>query len=142
MKPLLSVLLLLPLAPLAAQEKPRVYLTDRDSWKEAGCVVASNGNATGRMSGRVVREHTENVRTFNNACPSVTVTERKEKADFALIWDCTNWNETAWTGNQNNMAVYNRDGDLIWSGASHKMTTGAKDACKAVLKAAAQKGKQ
>jgi hypothetical protein len=105
MKLLLSVLLLLPPAALAAQDKPRLYLTDRDAWKEAGWVVAANGNATGGMGGRVVREHTENVRTFNNACPGVTVTENKEKADFALIWDRTNWNETAWNGNQNNMAL-------------------------------------
>jgi hypothetical protein len=142
MKLLLSALLLLPPAVLVAQDKPRVYLTDRDTWKETGWVVAANGNAAGGASGRVVREQTENVKTFNNACPSVTVTDNKEKADFALIWDRTNWSETSWTGNQNNMALYNRDGDLVWSGASHKMTTGAKDACKAVLKALAQKGKQ
>jgi hypothetical protein len=125
---------------LVAQDKPRLYLTDRDSWKESGWVAAANGNAAGGISGRVVREHTENVRTFNKACTGVTVTENKEKADFALVWDRTNWNETAWSGYQNNMAIYNRDGDLVWSGASHKMTTGAKDACKAVLQAAAQKG--
>jgi hypothetical protein len=141
MKLLLSALLLFP-PVLTAQDKPRVYLTDRDSWKEAGWVVAANSNASGGVSGRVVREHTENVTTFNNACPAVTVTENKEKADFALIWDRTNWSETSWTGNQNNLALYNRVGDLVWSGASHKMTRGAKDACKAVLKAVAQLGKQ
>jgi len=133
-----GLLLLLP-SVLAAQDKPRVYLTNEDAWKESGWVVATGGNAAGGVSGRVAREHTENVKTFNNACPGVTITENKEKADFALVWDRTNWAETAWTGHQNNMALYNREGDLVWSGASHKMTTGAKDACKAVLKAVAEK---
>ena len=119
------------------QDRPRVYLTDRDSWKESGWIVASNRHASGAVSGRIVREHIESVKTFNRACPDVTITENKEKADFALVWDRTNWNETAWTGHQNNLALYKRNGDLVWSGASHRMTTAAKDACKAVLKAAA-----
>jgi hypothetical protein len=141
MKLLLPVLLLLLPAVLPAQDKPRLYLTDRDTWKESGWMVAGDGKAVGGINGAVVREHTENVKTFNKACPSITVTESKEKADFALIWDRTNWSETAWTGYQNNMALYSRDGDLVWSGASHKMTTAAQDACKAVLGAVAQKGK-
>jgi hypothetical protein len=73
MKLLFPVLLLLSTAVLVAQDKPRVYLTDRDAWKESGWVVAADGHAAGTASGRVVREHTENVKTFNNACPVVTV---------------------------------------------------------------------
>ena len=131
------LVLALPAAAQKPQDRPRVYITDRDSWKEFGWIVASNRHASGAISGRIVREHTESVKTFNRTCPDVTVTENKEKADFALVWDRTNWNETAWTGHQNNLALYKRNGDLVWSGASHRMTTAAKDACKAVLKAAA-----
>jgi hypothetical protein len=142
LRPLLSPIMILLPTLLTAQDKPRVYVTDRDTWKESGWLVAADGKIAGGASGRTVREHTENVKTFSRACPGVIVTENKDKADFALVWDRTNWNETAWTGYQNNMAIYSRDGDLIWSGASHKMTTAAQDVCTAVLRNVAQKGKQ
>ncbi len=118
-----------------AEGKPHVYITDRDTWRESGWLVASSGNATARYDAGLVREHTENVATFNKACPGVTVTENKDAADFALIWDRTDWNHTAWSGHQNSLAIYNRGGDLVWSGEYHRMTNAAKDACKAVLKA-------
>jgi hypothetical protein len=124
---------------VASQEKPRVYITDRDSWKVSGWLVASNGMVVAREDARVVREHTENVKTFHAACPGVTVTENKEKADYALVWDRTNWNETAWTGHQNNLALYDRNGDLVWSGASHRMQTAARDACRAITQNTSKK---
>jgi len=142
----LVVLLALFVSPLAAQQsppakpaekKPRVFITDRDTWKESGWLVATNGNVAAHYDAGVVSEHTENVATFNKACPSVTITENKETADLALVWDRTDWNHTAWSGHQNNLALYDRNSDLVWSGATHSMTNAAKDACKAVLKAVA-----
>jgi hypothetical protein len=118
-----------------AQKKPRIYITDRDTWRESGWLVASNGTVVAHYDAGLVREHTENVATFNKACPGVVVTENKETADLALVWDRTDWNHTAWSGHQNNLAIYNRDGDVVWTGAYHRMTNAASDACKAVVKA-------
>jgi len=126
---LLILAWLVLLLPAWAQEKPRVYVVDRDEWKLSGGFA---GNA-GSIQAGVRRDYTEILKTFAQACPQVTFTSDRAKADYAVVLDHKTWRETSWTGHQNEFVIFNRAEDLIYSGATHEMKTAAKDSCKAVL---------
>jgi hypothetical protein len=46
-----------------------------------------------------------------------------------VVWDTKTWQQTSWSGHQNEYTVYDSKGDLVGSGAAHKMTNAAKEIC-------------
>src|SRR5271169_1955323 len=128
-----AVIWLFLVLPASAQEKPRVYLVDRDEWKLSGGFAATETSAAGTIHAGVRRDYTEILKTFAQACPQVTFTDDRAKADYAVVLDHKTWNETSWTGHQNEFVIFNRAEDLIYSGATHNLKNAAKDSCKAVL---------
>jgi hypothetical protein len=116
-----------------AQERPRVYLVDRDEWKLSGGFAATETSSVGSIHAGVRRDYTEILKTFAQACPQVTFTDDRTKADYAIVLDHKTWMETSWTGHENEFVIFNRAGDLSYSGATDKMKKAAKDSCKAVL---------
>jgi hypothetical protein len=116
-----------------AQEKPRVYVVDRDEWKLSGGFAATETSAAGSIRAGVRRDYTEILKTFAQACPLVTFTDDRTKAEYEVVLDHKTWSETSWTGHQNEFVIWNRSGDLIYSGATHNLKNAAKDSCKAVL---------
>jgi hypothetical protein len=121
--------------PGAAQEKPRVYLVDRDAWKLSGGFAATETSAAGSIQAGVRRDYTEILKTFAQTCPQVTFTSNRAKADYAVVLDHKTAMETGWFGHKNEFVIFNRTEDLIYSGATDRMKTAAKDSCKAILSA-------
>jgi hypothetical protein len=107
----------------------RVLVIDRDSWTESGTSVATKDVATSSYHAGIQEMHTEQVKTLNKSCPAVTITVDKANADLVVVWDTKTWQQTAWSGHQNEYTVYNSKGDLVGSGAAHKMTNAAKEIC-------------
>src|SRR5271156_4255827 len=77
-------------------DKPRVYVADSESWEMIGGWGMSgsrNANGSGSFGGSGysaggARPQTaEIIKTFNQRCPNVTVTNDVQKADFAVILD-------------------------------------------------------
>ena len=120
-------------SPPPTHEQPRVYLVDRDEWKLSGGFAATGTSAAGSIHAGVRRDYTEILKTFSRACPQVTFTGDRTKADYAVVLDHKTWMETPWTGHENEYVIFNRAGDLIYSGATDKMKNAAKDSCKAIL---------
>jgi hypothetical protein len=108
---------------------PRVFVIDRDSWTESGTSVATKDVATTSYHAGIQQIHTEQVKTLNKSCPAVTITVDKANADLVVVWDTKTWQQTSWSGHQNEYTVYNSKGDLVGSGAAHKMTNAAKEIC-------------
>jgi hypothetical protein len=114
----------------SAQPKTiRVLVIDRDSWTESGTSVATKDVATSSYLAGIQQMHTEQVKTLNKSCPAVTITVEKNNADLVVVWDTKTWQQTSWSGHQNEYTVYNSKGDLVGSGAAHKMTNAAKEIC-------------
>jgi hypothetical protein len=111
---------------------PRILVVDKDSWQESGGFVATKDGAAGTYNGNVRHISTEQIKSLNQACPSVTITAAADSADFIVVWDTKTWAQTSWSGHQNEYVVYNKHGDVIFTGASHKISNAAKDICKAV----------
>lgn len=133
-RPLSLVALFFAIALPSHAQTIRAHITDRDTWQEEGGFVASNGAAVGHERAGMLRQNTELVKTFNQSCPAVTVTADKRAADYVVIWDHTDWQHTKWGGSQNQFTVYRGNGDLIGSGAAHKMPNAAKDICGIIAK--------
>jgi hypothetical protein len=116
---------------IVAQQKPtiRVFVIDLDSWTESGTSVVTKDVATSSYHAGVQQMHTEQVKTLNKSCPIVTITVDKAKADLVVVWDTKTWQQTSWSGHQNEYTVYNSKGDLVGSGAAHRMTNAAKEIC-------------
>lgn len=66
---------------------PRVYITDSQFWEVRGGWGASNGSGGGAEAGGARPQTAEIVKTFNERCPDLTVTNNKDKANFAVILD-------------------------------------------------------
>src|SRR5260370_32308006 len=101
----------------------RVYLTDHESWQQSSTLVA--GSYTGAT-------HAEQVKTLAKGCPAVTITADPAAADFTLAWDSKTWQQTSWSGHENEFTIYTRAKDVIGSGAAHHMKNAAKDICRLI----------
>ena len=124
--------------------QPRVYVGDSESWEMVGGWGMSgnrNANGSGSVSGGGytaggARPQTaEIIKTFNQRCPSVTVTNNVQKADFAVILD--HEGGKGLVHRRNKIAVFNRDGDVIFSDSTRELGNSVKDACQAILSAPA-----
>lgn len=123
---LLVLIWLTPLLHAAAQEKSRIYIVDRDEWELSG---GFNGDV-GSIHAGVQRDYTEILKTFAQACPQVIFTSDRAKAGYAVVLDRSNAELHKY---RNNFVIFNRDGDVIYSGATFSLKNAAKDSCKAVL---------
>jgi hypothetical protein len=106
---------------IGAEEKRRVFVTQSDSWQMKG----RNGGAAPQTA--------EIIKTFGERCQSLTVTSNKDKADYVVTLD--HEGGKGWALKDTKVAVFNKDGDVIYSGSTRSLGGGVKDACSAILKA-------
>jgi PEGA domain len=127
---------------LPSQPQPRVYVADSESWEMiGGWGMSGNRNANGSGSvsgggytaGGARPQTAEIIKTFNQRCSSVTITNNVQKADFAVILD--HEGGKGLVHRRNKIAVFNRDGDVIFSDSTRELGNSVKDACQAILSA-------
>jgi hypothetical protein len=124
-------LLLLSLSASAA-EKPRVFITDSDSWQIAGGFGAGANSAGGVIKGGARPQTVEIMKTFAKRCPQVTVTAKQERADYVVLLDHEGGKGAV--RKDNKVAVFDKEGDLIYSGSTRMLGNAVKDACNAIKK--------
>jgi hypothetical protein len=115
--------------------KTRVLVTDSQSWEMRGG-GAAGGNKRGWggsswMAGGARPQTAEIIKTLNERCPEITVTNNLEKADFVLTLDHEGGKSLL--AHRNTVAVFNRDGDDIFSVSTRELGNSVKDACQAML---------
>jgi len=127
-------------------DKPRVYITDSQSWEtRGGWGVSGTRNADGSGSiagggyeaGGARPQTAEIIKTFNQRCPEVIVTSNPQKAQFAITLD--HEGGKGYLRHRNKIAVFNRDGDVIFSDSTRELGNSVKDACKAILSSPSKK---
>ena len=102
----------------AGDEKRRVFVTQSDSWQVKG------------RTGGAAPQTAEIIKTFAASCPAVMVTNNREKADYIVELD--HEGGKGWARRDNKVAVFNKDGDLVYSGSTRTLGAGVKDACSAI----------
>jgi hypothetical protein len=128
--------------PAAAVEpsdgKTRVFVTDSQSWESRGG-GAGGGNKNGwgassSFSGGARPQTAEIIKTLNQRCSELTVTNNLGKADFVIVLDHEGGKGAL--AHRNKIAVFNRDGDDIYSDSTRELGNAVKDACNAMMKSA------
>jgi hypothetical protein len=116
--------------------KLRVFVTDSQSWEtRGGSAAGGNKNGWGGsswMAGGARPQTAEIIKTLNERCPELTVTNNLAKADFVLTLD--HEGGKGLLAHRNKIAVFNRDGDDIFSNSTRELGNAVKDACQVMLK--------
>ena len=90
------------------------------------------GSGGGGTAGGARPQTAETIKTFNQRCPEYTVTNNKERANFAVTLDHEGGNGIL--RHRNKIAVFNRDGNVIFSDSTRELGNAVKDACAAIGK--------
>jgi hypothetical protein len=117
-----------------SQQRPRVYVTDSQSWEIGGGfgIGKAGGHAggAGGFHGGARPQTVEGIKTFQQRCPAVTITSDKSKADFVVLFDHEGGKALL---RDNKIAVFNGQGDLIKTSSTRVLGNAVKDVCGALL---------
>ena len=125
-------LLLLFAVSLANAANPRVYITDSQSWQVSAGTGGVDGTFGGSGSGGARGQTAELVKTFNERCPNAIINNRRERADYVVIFD----HEGGKSGinRDNKIAVFNQQtGDAVFSRSTRSLGNAVKDSCSAIF---------
>jgi hypothetical protein len=114
-----------------AAGKPRVYITDSQSWSVEGNSGGSSSGFGGHVSGGARPQTAEIIKTFTEHCPDVVVNNIREKADYIAVLD--HEGGKGWARKDNKFAVFKKDGDSIVSKSTRSLGNSVKDACEAIV---------
>ena len=123
---------------LSAQDKPRprLFVTDSNSWQMGGGFTAASvdgtGAAGGRFSGGARGQTVEVIKNFNEKCPAVTVTVDRSKASYVVLFDHEGGKGHG--RKDNKIAVFKGDGDMVHSSSTRSLGNAVKNACEAIQK--------
>jgi len=122
--------------PDAANEIPsgktRVYVSDSQSWLMAGGFGASNGTAAGATMGGSSPQTVELIKTFGQRCPQAIVTSDREKANYVVLFDRESFKSAL--ARRDKIAIFRRNGDVLFSNSVRSVGNAVKDACEAITK--------
>jgi hypothetical protein len=123
--------------PIASSDgKTRVFVTDSQSWEtRGGSSGGGNKNGWGASSwiaGGARPQTAEIIKTLNQRCPEITVTNNLQRADFVLTLD--HEGGKGLLAHRNKVAVFNSDGDDIFSASTRELGNSVKDSCQAMLR--------
>jgi hypothetical protein len=112
----------------------RVFVTDSESWEMRGG-GGGGGNSNGwgansSFSGGARPQTAEIIKTLNERCPQFTVTNVLGKANFVIVLDHEGGKGVL--RHRNKIAVFNHNGDDIFSDSTRELGNAVKDACTAM----------
>jgi hypothetical protein len=110
--------------------KPRVFVTDSQSWEIEGGSGGSGGAFGGHVKGGARPQTAEIIKTFSERCPDVVINNKKEKADYMVVLD--HEGGKGWIRKDNKVAVFNGEGDSIISRSTRSLGSSVQEACNAI----------
>ena len=125
----------------ADDDRPRVFVTDSQSWSIGGASGGGSGGGGGYVAGGARPQTAEIIKTFGERCPKVVTNNRLEKADYVVILDHEGGKGAL--RHKNKVAVFNHvSGDSIVSKSTLSLGGSVQDACEAIVKDWAAHGKE
>lgn len=126
------------------QAKPRIYVSDTQSFAESGGFGNSSTVAAGDLYGGYNPDMVDIYQDFTSDCPGVVVTQEKSNADYAVLFDKGSGKKglTGFGGlvKVNKVTVVSRSGETLVSQSSHSADTVVKVACNVVTQKGAANG--
>jgi hypothetical protein len=119
--------------PVPSSEKPRVFITDSQSWEIAGYGGGGPGGGGSTTHGGARPQTAEIIKTFGERCPQVTVNNIQQKADYIVLLD--HEGGKSFVRHKNKVAVFARvSGDSVVSKSTLSLGGSVQDACDAITK--------
>jgi hypothetical protein len=118
-------------APPAA-DKPRVFITDSESWEMSGSAAGSNGSFAAQSHGGARPQTAEIIKTFGERCTEVIVNNKQELADYIVVLD--HEGGKGYLRHRNKVAVFEHlSGDAVISHSTLSLGGSVEDACNGIV---------
>jgi hypothetical protein len=116
--------------------KPRVYVSDTQSWTASGGFGRSSSIAEGKLYGGYDPEMADIYQGFTSDCPAVIITQEKSKANYAVLFD-KGTSKKGLTGlgglvKVNKVTVVSPSGETVFSQEAHSADAVVKLTCEAI----------
>lgn len=112
-------------------EKPRVFITDSQSWETRSAGGGSAAGFGGASSGGARPQTAEIIKTFGERCPQVMINNIQEKANYIVLLDHEGGRSVI--SHHNKVAIFQRvTGDSIVSKSTISLGASVQDACEAI----------
>jgi hypothetical protein len=130
---LFCALLVCVSSALTAQEKPRVFITDSQSWEIGGYSGGGPGGGGSMTKGGARPQTAEIIKTFGQRCPDVVTNNIQLKADYIVLLD--HEGGKGMVRHKNKVAVFARvSGDSVMSKSTVSLGGSVQEACEAIKK--------
>lgn len=114
-------------------EKPRVFITDSQSWQIESAAGGSGGTFGAYSHGGARPQTAEIIKTFGEKCPSVMVNNMRDKAAYIVVLDHEGGKGAL--RHKNKVAVFDaQSGDSIVSKSTLSLGGSVEEACRAIEK--------
>jgi len=116
-----------------ASDKPRVFITDSQSWEIAGYSGGANGAGGSTTHGGARPQTAEIIKTFGERCHQVVTNNLQQKADYIVLLD--HEGGKSFVRHKNKVAVFARaSGDSVMSKSTVSLGGSVQEACEAITK--------
>jgi hypothetical protein len=113
-------------------EKPRVFITDSESWEMQGSAGGSGGVYSAQMHGGARPQTAEIIKTFGQRCSGVIINNRQDVADYIVVLD--HEGGKGYLRHRNKVAVFEHlSGDSVISHSTLSLGGSVEDACNGIL---------
>jgi hypothetical protein len=120
------------LATVNDQDKPRIYVTDSNSWSMQGSAGGSNGTFAASSSGGARPQTAEIIKTFGQRCPQIITNNRLDAVNYVVELD--HEGGKGLLTHKDKIAVFvQKSGDSIFSKSTLSVGGSVQDACAAIL---------
>ena len=120
-------------------EKPRVFVSDSQSWSIGSHGGGGGGVFASRTAGGARPQTAEIIKTLGERCPQVVVNNIQEKADYIVVLDHEGGKGAL--SHKNKVAVFARvSGDSVVSKSTVSLGGSVQNACEAIQKDWAEHG--
>lgn len=114
-----------------AQDKPRVFITDSQSWEVSGHAAGSGGTFGAETHGGARPQTAEIIKTFGQRCPQVTINNIQAKVDYIVLLD--HEGGKGLLRHRNKVAVFaKQSGDAVVSKSTLSLGGSVQEACEAI----------
>lgn len=132
----LALVVSVPVWSKGKKAKPRVYISESQSWEVKGGVGGASvgkgiGGFGGKFGGGARPQTAEIIKTFHKKCGNCIVTMKEERADYVVILEHEGGKDLL--RKDNKFVVFRGDGDAIKSGSTRSLGNAVKKACSALM---------
>jgi hypothetical protein len=119
--------------PAPVAEKPRVFITDSQSWETRGSAGGANGAFAAHSAGGARPQTAEIIKTFGEKCPTVMVNNIQSKANYIVVLD--HEGGKGYLQHKNKVAVFDAtSGDSVVSKSTLSLGGSVEEACRGIAK--------